>query len=65
MHVQNLDQRWVRNREFHRGNDGKLRPVVGIGQAYAEAIAKPYPPAQQAAWDALKRGLKSAATLRR
>ncbi len=63
VHVQNMDQRWVRNREFHLANDSTLRPVVGIGEAHAEPIPKPYSPAHQAAWDALKPGLRSAATL--
>lgn len=39
VHVQNMKQRHVRSRRFILGNDGNMRPVVGIGEKRADTIS--------------------------
>ena len=63
IHVQNMANRHVRNKEFILTNQGALRPVVEIGEPSAKPIAKPYNPQQQAAFEELQMALKRAAKL--
>lgn len=63
IHVQDHDNRYVRDREFILTNQGKFRPVVDIGQRPAKPLTGNLNAEQQAARKRLQRGLEKAAEL--
>jgi arylsulfatase A len=54
IHVQDQEQRHVRNRDFILNNADELRPTVEIWQPRAATVPKPYSPGEQGAYDALQ-----------
>ena len=55
IHVQDQEQRHVRNRDFILNNADELRPTVEIWQSRAATVPTPYSPGEQGAYDALRR----------
>ena len=54
IHVQDQEQRHVRNRDFILNNADELRPTVEIWQSRAATVPTPYSPGEQGAYDALQ-----------